>query len=403
MAFQTGTVPSFFDLLTELKNFISTNQFSDTLGTGNGVQTSFSKTLPNTPISGGQLGMFFTIAGVEYLVWEKNGTFEHTLINTSSINKALGSINCDFVQPIDSNEDIALVYSTGTPGRDWIVLLEQNSKDSAGQDAYSGGSNQELIFKNSSISTLDETTFGIREHSRVATNLYGWNLNSYRELNPTMLDTQNWNINQNDHGFSAYDSTNELWSTMSSQSFADDTIVYWFFSNKRRVIVVARSQGNIYTGSYLGAGIRFTSPSRYNIPNLVVGSSRGAEVITSQASTHRFFTKQTLSTSTPGAYFGTLPSGDNFDATDVNFLPQRQFVNSGILKRTKNNKILPLPIYLNETSSPEKVLMQLDNAYLVPYTGLQSEDILQLNGDSYVVFQNVFRNTYHEFTAIKME
>lgn len=357
MAFQTGTVPSFFDLLTELKNFISTNQFSDTLGTGNGVQTSFSKTLPNTPISGGQLGMFFTIAGVQYLVWEKDGTFEHTLINTSNINKTLGSVNCDFTQPIDSNEDIDLVYSTGTPGRDWIVLLEQNAKNNLNQDAYPGESNQEMIFKNSSISTLDEPAFGIREHSRISTNLYGWNLNSYRKINATNLQLNDWNNNRVGTGFSSYSTATQLWSSISSQAFADDTIVYWFFSNKRRVIVVARSQGNIYTSSYMGAGIRLVSPSRYNTPNLVIGNSRGAEVVTSQSVNHRFFSKQTTNSGTAGVYFGVLPTNDYFNAANVNFSPQRQFVNSGILKKTTNNKVLPLPIYLNETSDPEKILM----------------------------------------------
>ena len=404
MAFTTGTVASFFDLLTELKNFISTNQHSDTLGTGDGVQTTFSKTLPNTPIADGQLGMFFTIGGVKYLVWEQNGVFSHELITTSSINKLTGDISSTFAQPIDNTIVIELIYSTGAAGQDWIIMLEQNAQDSSLQDAYPTGSNQEIIFKNSGISGLDAPAFGIREHSRLATNLFGWNLNSYREINTALLDTSNWNFNKNDTGFTSYNATDELWSTMASQAFADDTIVYWFFANKRRVIVVARSQGNVYTGSYMGAGIRFASPSNYPIPNIVMGSAQGNINITSQISFHEFFTHQTRNAGVPGRYFGVGTDGNYFDAGEVDVLPTRQFTNSGILKKTSNNKIVLQPVYLNEANiSPERVGMQLDGVYLCPFVNQQSEDIHEIGADDYIVFQNVFRNDYDDFTAIKAE
>lgn len=403
MAVQTGTVATFFDLLTELKDFICTNQHSDDLGTGNGVQVSFSKTLSNTPISGGQLGIFFTIQGVEYLVWENEGSLLHDLIVTSSVNKATGAVSVEFTEAIDDTRDVNVIYSTGDAGEDWIVLLNQDAQDNGLNAAYPSGSNLEMIFKNSGVSEKDVVLFGAREFSKVSTSLYGWNLNSYREISADQISAANWNFNKNESGFSSYDSSNELWSTMSSQSFTDDTLAYWFFSNKRRVIVIVRSLGTIYTSSYLGAGIRYAAPSTYNTPNLVMGGHRGAEKVTSQDSKHKSFSLHRNSSSDTGIFFGVDSSGDYFNTDTVDLIPARQFSNSGVLKKTTGDQVLLLPVFLNELTDPERTILQLDGVYLCPCTGIQSEDILEIGGDDYFVFQNVFRSEYDDFTVVKME
>ena len=391
----------------KVKDFVATgNDVTQSIGTGNDVLTSFSGTLTNTPIADGQCRLRFTIQGTTYDVWESDGLFEHELITTGTLNKASGSIAVTLLQPADDTTDVGTrsIGSATSDGQDWMILLDQNSQDDALTDAYSGLELKEFVLKNSGISTKDVITVGIRDFQRTADNLFGVNLNLYRDWDKDIEDAANWNFNGPETVSTQYNSNHEMWDNLPSMVMADDTLQYWIYSNKRRIIVVVRSQGTIYTNCYLGAGKRLASPSRYTFPHCVIGSSHDDNVnIADESADHTYIAEMRIGLSKHSCIL--IDRSNQYQKSDdIKQSPSHDFIDSGQLKLTTNNKIRPKPIFMiNVDTTPDEVLFMLDEVYLSPAIGLTSENTIDIGGTDYRIFQNVFRSNYNDFMAIKEE
>ena len=85
--------------------------------------------------------------------------------------------------------------------------------------------------------------------------------------------------------------------------------------------------------------------------------------------------------------------------------PQKTgFIDSGTCVKTSNNKILLYPVFISwYNGSIYQLLMELEGVFFAMDNIFQSEDIVQISGDDYLVIQNVFRTTYKDYLLMKME
>ncbi len=394
-------------LSEKLRDFVATgSDVVQSIGTGDGIQTSFSDTLTNTTIADGQCRLRFTVQGTTYDVWESAGEFEHSLISSSSLDKVTGAISVVFLQPPDDTTDVGTRSIGGATGdgQDWMIMYTQNSQDNGLSDAYPGLLLEEFVLKNSGISEKDIFTVGIRDFQRTGDNLFGWNLNSYRDWDKDIEDAQNWNFNGTETSSTSYDLSHEMWSTLPTMVFSDDVLQYWFYSNKRRIIVVVRSQGTIYTNCYLGGMIRLASPSNYQFPLCVIGSSHGASIdVNSQSVVHTYIAEFSEGI---GRNSCLLVGRNNAyqKSDDLKQSPSHDFNDTGALKLTTNSKIRPKPIFVIDTDiEPNEALGQLDGVFLCPAINLTSENTIDVGGTDFRIFQNVFRSDYNDFMCVKEE
>lgn len=185
--------------------------------------------------------------------------------------------------------------------------------------------------------------------------------------------------------------------------FWDSTIDLWIFSNRFRIIVVAKS--NVYYSFlYVGRFVPFCLPQEYLYPLLNIGDLNiKPDCSVSQwydsTSSYRSFIAM--------AYFSTY---DYYSNSVCN--PDGVFTQSITLVPTQNDKSLwgeiaymtgfkkvLIPIYIVSSYT----LGTFHGVYWSPGFGLASESTIQIDGDTYIIFQNVFRTTWSDFMAIKCE
>lgn len=386
-------------LLTKLLEFACTNKFTQNLGTGNGSTTIFSTTLSNVPVAKGQCRVKFKIGGTVYDVWDNGeGAFVHAQITSGTINYATGAISVTFALAIDNAYVMVILYTTGAEGQDWLIMLQQNAKNSTNTaDAYPGTDLQEVVLKNSGPGYKEEINFGIREFQHAADNLYGWNFNQYVIWATTQEASNSWNGNSGSHGLITYDGTRNFWSTHPQTPVNNATINYRFYATKRRIVCKLQNAGTIFTSCYLGGFRAFASPSNYPKPQVVIGNTFGVVPYTNATASINCITHFPAINN---FCLGLLPDNTFFLSTKVKPIPTVNYLNTGQLKKTTTNKVLLNPVFLHKyTPLPVELLGALEEVYHVPSTNLVANDILQHAGKNYRVSQNIFRTTYFDYFA----
>ena len=288
----------------------------------------------------------------------------------------------------------------GTPGRDWTVELNENTKDSGdpGDEPF-GSACKQVVLKNIGLSGSEEVLVGIREWKYIAGNAWGWDLNCYLSWQAGIL----WNWNKVDSGLTAYNSTWERYTNHPMLPLFDDTMYYWFYSNRQRIIVWVKVSSN-YESCYLGFGNRFGSPSQYPYPLLAIGSMYGNYSYSYMGGYHTSVFRPYRSTSLPSPII-VNPSNNYNTAMGSQgnhyFIPTHDFVEPGAsVKKTPDSKVVIQPIYVvleNDT------LMSLDDVRWSPCIGIQSEDTITIGGDTWRIFQDAYRNDWQDFGVVKEE
>jgi len=288
----------------------------------------------------------------------------------------------------------------GTPGRDWTVLKNENTKDSGDPGTEPFGSTcKQVVLKNIGLSAVEEVLVGIREWQYLPSNAWGWDLNAYTTWQSGFL----WNWNWVDSGLTVYDATWERYTNHPMLPLLDDTMYYWFYSNRQRIMGIVKVSSN-YESFYIGFGNRFGSPSQYPYPLLVIGSMYGNYSYSSTGGTHTsvFWPFKTTTGACP--IIVSPMNTYNTSATYKGyyyFIPTHDFSDPGLaLKKTTNSKVVLQPIYVVVDSD---TYMSLDNVVWTPSLGIQSEDTFVIGGDTWRIFQNAFRNDWQDFGAMKEE
>lgn len=399
-AYQTGTVTAFSGasgLLTALLALIvGTEVTGEVLATAANVST----TLANTPCAPGRMVVKYTISAVDYEATDDGqGNITGTNITAGSITYSTGAISVTFSSAPTGN--VTGDYLYGDPGEDWREEVNRNTKDGELPPGEPFGSNcKEVILSNTGISGQEFVCIGIREWTYAAENAAGWNLNCYTWYNTDM----DWNANKIDHGYDLYSSTWEQWYEMPTLPLIDDTMNYWFFSNRQRIIVVAKVASQ-YEQMYLGFGRRFGNPSDYPYPYMIGGATAGLQNYATQTATHVGIHQGVLSDDqnpkmvySPGGVWWGMSQQENQTAIFIE--PRYGWTDSGTIAPTIAGRILMYPCYVCQTFVNE-CYFDLDGVHSVIGTGIQAEDTIDRGMRRSIVFPNIWRNTYYDHCAVE--
>lgn len=412
-------------LLTKLLDFCCTENHTDVLGTGDGVEVSFTSASPISDVS--QICVRFMINGFEYDAWaDSDGNFvsPQVVFANSTINYSTGEISIEFVNPPDDGTDITLLWSSGVVGQDWVILQNQNTKNDSGTDAFSGLLLKEVVLRNNGESGIDNVMFGIREYQYTGGSLWNWCFNVYKTFNMTQRLSGDFFHNRAFMSTSstplsstAYSSTSNNRPYFPTLPLRDNSSVkYWIISTKSVIKVIAKVNNSVYVSAYLGLGKRISSQSVYQSPTLAIGSAGSNSEVT-YSSTANSFCAYPFNILGTGLVNGIFLDDSNSPNCLFNISANRSDWNltsyTGTTlssKKTKNNLSILYPVYLSNafasssslSNNVRKTICQLDGTYLLLGQGVASEDTVTIDSDTYWVFQNTFRTTEYSYFCVKV-
>lgn len=415
MTWKTGTVSQFTNngstngLLQELINFCAGIMSEETLGTGNGTTLLWTKTLANVP-GLGQLRIRFLVAGEEKEVWDNgDGKFDHPYVNydDSIFDYVTKELVFKTTVAVTNGYVIKAKYaSANTDGNDWFIERQTTTKSNTGAEAFSGLLLQECILKNSSVSYKDFIGVGFRENQYTTSNQYLWNLNLYDEFKSLYENYVCPFIgNAQKCGWTTYDATTKNFTQYPSNALQNSSLKYWFFVNKRRIIVIYKQENGYYSGCYLGGLIRFMEPSAWEIPSLVVGAGSGNFNYTNTTQSAILFSQNFLMLGNLKQYNNYLAYSQSSVVTGI--YPGQHKLSTGEVSADRNGNVLIIPSHLIyrpvSAENTACVLGEFDGIYCVPNSDIDSEDTITIGSDEYIVFQNINRTTYMDYMCVKKE
>lgn len=289
---------------------------------------------------------------------------------------------------------------SGEPSQAWTVDRWVDDRDSGVTDPT------ELIVHGPGLAGTDEIYVGIQCFEEVAPgDYYNWRLQGFTGFN-ALLD-----FNDQPGAMQSNRPRTLLW---------NDSILYWFVANGRRLTVVAKVS-TIYSTCHLGFFLPYGTPSQSPYPLIVGGSAtndvdRWSEIDNG----HRIFldpgaskTKSTLQMLSGAVWYDFANfSTDIGPQTGNNVWP---FVSGGLssfnyrpwreLLQNLDSTVPLFPCILNSDASimSKNIWGEFDGIFAVPGIGLSAEDTITVNGDDYVIFPNVYRVETHHFWALKKE
>lgn len=416
MAWKTGTVNQFCNngstngLLQELIDFCAGAMSEETLGTGDGTTLQWTKTLASTP-GLGQLRIRFLVVGVVQEVWDNGeGKFEHDYVNydDSSFDYVTKELVFKTTVAVTNGYVIKAKYaSINASGNDWFIERQTTTKSNTGADDFSGLLLQEVILKNSSVSYKDFICVGVRENQYTTNNQYLWNLNLYDEFKSLYENYASpWIGPAQKNGWTTYDTTTKNFTQYPNISIQNSTLKYWFFINKRRIIVVYKQENGYYSGCYLGGLIRFMEPSEYEIPTIVVGSGAGNFNYTNTTQSCLLFSQTFIMLGHLKTYNNYLMYVQTYSC-GTGIYPAQDKLSTGEVSADRNGNILIFPSHLLYRPAPDEkttcCLGEFDGIYCVPNSDVVSEDTITIDSEEYIVFQNINRTTYMDYLCVKKE
>ena len=282
----------------------------------------------------------------------------------------------------------------------WTQLYRRSSQDSSGENPF-GTDCEEAIISNTGLSGLESVMIGIREWEYPGGNAHGWDLNGYTWYNPDM----HWNANYGSTGADSYSNTYEHYDQHPMLPLIDSNMNYWFFCNDQRIVVVVKVQSN-YESCYLGFGRRFGNPSDYPWPLIVKGSLYGDLNYSDVSNKHQYIANNywdqygyPLLIVTPGGEY-TRAVGSSLYTAGPRILPRSQYDASQGSVGPVGSRIMMTPVYIARPSTGH-LYADMDGVYHVAAPDVQSEDTVTYDGNTYTIFQNVFRVTHYDFMAVQ--
>lgn len=397
-------------IVEKLMDYAKGAKYEETVGTGNGVLVTFGVTLTNTPVALGQLRVRFQIGAVEKEVWSdgEGGFNAHTDVDAanSTIDEATGVLSIKFNTAIDTGYVIKALYCVANSyGNDWLVFREENTKLPAGTDAFSGLHLREWIVKNSSVSYKDFSCIGLRECQYLTGTAWNVNMNWYTKWDKAYeTATCPWIANSGFTGMSTYNTTYNQF-TIPTFYLKDDSLKYWFYISKRRIIIVVRVTNTVYASAYLGGVRRLSSPSKYKYPYIVIGNNNAVMNYSSTSLVGIFGAGNTYwFTAKPITDLVQLPGS----TPNGKIIPTQDRTNAdGTMTKTRNSEVLLYPAYTYIVGSTgpldSMALGEIDGTFLCIDKDLSTEDTITIGADTYTVFQNIYRTTYMDYMAVKQE
>ncbi len=252
---------------------------AESIGTPDGVLVTFSGTVSNSDLLLENFVVDYVIGTVALqATTDALGAITGTNVDSGSITEA-GVYTITFTVAPDNSSALTADYTYDyIAGRDWLLRIDQNSKNSGHEDTVWVADTREVVLSNTGLGGQDNVIIGMREWKKPSNDAFGWNLNGYSSV-PAGTD---WNESISEHGMSVYESTSDNWADLPTLQMFDGIIAYWIYTNKQRIIVQIRCASDYYC-CYLGLGERFDPPGEYPNPLIIAGTCCGAKPYTDNA------------------------------------------------------------------------------------------------------------------------
>jgi len=203
----------------------------------------------------------------------------------------------------------------------------------------------------------------------------------------------------------------------------DGLMSYWIVATGRYFIVVTKI-GTVYTSMMMGFHLPYGAPSEYGFPLVIAGTVNSNQHFTLVNNIIRMFANPgadaMLVRDPSGAWliFTNFrnPGTNDFQAVDRVIAPfagnttnQTNLMNDKIVEAIDGSyPLTPLVISEFENEVPEagkngNAYGELDGVFHISGSNQTSENSLVIGGDTYIVFQDIYRLAFHNFMAVRMD
>lgn len=194
----------------------------------------------------------------------------------------------------------------------------------------------------------------------------------------------------------------------------NDTIPYWIIANRRNVRIVCRIT-TVYQTAYLGFMIPYALPNQWPDPLCCMGTSQVLNRrFSNESDNHRFlaFPSGTSGSGNSGQTYREFGNGwvnlaNQTTSQNRKMWPTHHYFNSNysvvsILRSDLERSLYPLIIWKDDSNNPA-VYGELEGCYWITGEAIAAEDELVINGDTYLVVQDIFRTSVDSYMAFLLE
>ena len=375
-------------------NYAFGKSYSEVLANANGSTKTFSYTVQNTPIHPYSIRIHFKIGNTDYYAYDNgSGSITGSGISSGTVNYTNGTISITFSTAPDSNTQITIDYLTPyEEGRDYTIDTFLGYVKFLSTGRVSSGSNVDYYynFRPERVDLRNTGTSGEEDIFFVLS------------VNPVSNESQGYlvfNLYTNFVNGSYVDYTGDL----AIVFWGLNSIDYWIFSNKNRIIFVAKS-GNYYSSGYIGNVIRFAPPSEYKYPIVAVASHNLSVSYDDVQDTTRaflcaksYYYKDVVNSIKKSDY---NPNTYN----DANQVPYFRNYGKDLLAWNYPPDVKKAIFQMALIPTRLSVCGFYDGVYVVMDNTLRAEDrVVDENNNSYLVIPDVFRTNTVYYYLIKEE
>lgn len=298
--------------------------------------------------------------------------------------------------------------TTGIGGaEDWTVLANTTSGFTTDGEVY---------LRAPGLAGTDEIYVNIQTYKEAVNNIYTWRLQGAIDFDSGLtFDTQPGSI--------------ALGVNTPRMLLVNSSVGYTFVANGQRAIVIVKD--TVVETAYLGWVTPYAPPSYWAQP-LFIGGMANADLVRSNTTVNHAWFLNDRNTGAAGASSGYLrmatnlwartrgdatPPGLNRESTELRcwthpYYQQTLSANGGESGfdgiTIENGDYLLYPVMLlanqnaNSSNKQEQPVGEFDGIYHVNGPGLSQDDIIEYDGDDYLVVQDAFRTGLHSFAAIRL-
>jgi hypothetical protein len=278
---------------------------------------------------------------------------------------------------------------------------------------YDSDGGYELILQGQGVSNSEEIYCGIQTYYHTGDDYFNWRLQGYTGYSAVA----DFNTQPGAMTFAPnYNPKVCLWNS---------TIPYWFIGNGRRFAVMAKVS-TVYECLYMGFLLPYGLPNQIPYPLAIGGASVGYQADSRRwsglADEHRNYydaseeagyssfyvlhggtwlavANWSIETVMTNSYLATWP----YHHSNISFTSYSPNLWWELIRENIDGSYPLFPVIVHGGSPEINIYGELQGIYALPGFSLAAEDVINVNGDDYIVSQNIHRTGTHVYMAMKKE
>lgn len=368
MAYETGTALCYKHLLLRLKLFLEDNNWvvNRWQGNGTGIVTAI-KVVPIAAGAGYSENEILTIVG-------GNGDATVKVVSVDGTGAVTELVLVNGGTGYTSDSGVATTYEGAGAG--CTVEFVTNGE-------------YELLLKGTGLAGADEIYVGIQTNSSIAGDYYNWNI----------VGALGYSSGQ------AFNYQPGAYAVTGAPSLllANFPMTYHLVATGRRFILVVNIS-TVWVSMHAGFLIPYMPPSRLPYPAMLCGSNVSTTLRWSTTTTHNNAIVYSASTGAVRMYDGEWRQLSN-NSSNFGTWPRSYYSYASAHSITKNtdDTYTLFPLILHMKSPIGRVWGEIEGAYFLCGVGQAAGNEIEVNGDTYLVIQDVWRTGLNDYWALKLE